>query len=546
MSNKEQIADGTVFIFMSDGQEIAMSLLYVTSSVLSILGSLTIVFKVLSERNRATSYDRLMLGLSCSDIVSSLGWLMTPFLLPKETSPRVWAVGNNATCSFLGFLTQLGFSSVLYNGFLSYYFLATIRHGVKRRDFARKWEPWIHVFVALFAFVTSTVGVGMGFFSEVDIGMGCWVNDYPKGCIDEECISETIAWIYGPLPVFFAIISLIVNNGMVYCHVRSVFKASQAALVGENVNQVIIRQDIQKREVATQGFLYVAAFFFCYWPLGTARGIEAFNTEGVDERKIYWALMSQAGALPLQGLLNMLIYNRPNLKRVRAVYPELSGMAAMRVACLDKHIPRLADLSEHETRALASSSISRKRRSGDEKERFAMISSKPPPVSAKSASKHSLSNFSDLHSIQEEESGDSASVDHPDDGPRFIRSSDASCETRHPNSNDGRGSSASVSVADDYFLQLSSSGDTLLPHNHNSVLSMDTSHVWSKPEINQRKDLSRMQVVTAKMIDSSASISTCSSYISPKPRGIFERIPRIEVPPARGLDGDDKPLSAGI
>jgi hypothetical protein len=357
--------EGIVYVFMSDDQEIVVSILYVISSTLSIMGSSTIIFKVLRDRTHATSYDRLMLGLSCTDIVSSLGWMLTPFLLPKQTSPRVWAIGTDATCSFLGFVTQLGFSSILYNGFLSYYFLATIRFGVNRRTFALRWEPWIHIFVAFFCLTTSLVGIGVGFFSELSVGMGCWVNNYPEDCIFDDCTSIIIGWIYGPLPVLFSMISLIINNCIIYCHVRKVFRAAEV-VVGDEMNSRIVRQNIHKQEVATQGFLYVAAFFFCIWPMGAARGIEAFNKVVVDERTFYWVLVFQAAALPLQGLFNMLIYNRPNLKRVRAAYPASSWMAAMRMACLDRHIPKLADLSKQEANEVRAAPSSDPRRNSND------------------------------------------------------------------------------------------------------------------------------------------------------------------------------------
>lgn len=284
------------------------------------------------------------------------------------------------------------------------------------RTFAKKWEPLIHVFVALFSLTTSGVGVGVGFFSELSVGMGCWVNDYPKGCI-ESCAAETIAWIYGPMPVFFAVFSLIINNCLVYCHVRHVFRVYEAA-VGDEVNYVIMRQDIHKREVATQGFLYVAAFFFCYWPAATARGIEAFDTNIVNERNIYWVLMFQAGALPLQGLFNMIIYNRPNLKRVRAVNPQLPLISAIRIACLDKDIPRLTDMSEQEARVLAISSSNRRNRSNKSYDvsakNLSKNSSKPSSSKPSPAENSSEGSGSNLKRIQEESDHRSGSIDDHD------------------------------------------------------------------------------------------------------------------------------------
>ena len=374
---------------LTDGQEIAMSVLYVLSSSLSIIGSSAIVYKVISDRCHATSYDRLMLGLSVCDIVASVGFALTPFLLPGETSPRVWAMGSDSSCTFVGFLTQLGFSAVLYNGFLSYYFLLTIRYGTKRQKFATRYEPWIHFFVFIFAFGTALVGAAMGFFTEVQVGMGCWVNDYPRGCY-EDCLSEEIGWVYGSVPVFFTLLSLIVNNVLVYLHVRKVFRATEIVETSR-----LQRQKIQKREVAAQGLYYVGSFLFCYWPAIAVRVIEAFSYKSVDEGKIYWLLMIQASTLPLQGFMNMFIYNRPNYKRVRAAYPELSLLTAIRMACLDSKIPKLSAISA----GIASQTSNRKFKNRDR--------------SGKSFS-------SDLEKIQEEiEENDSDSYGSLDNDPTY-------------------------------------------------------------------------------------------------------------------------------
>lgn len=324
---------------LSDGQEIALSLMYIFSSLLSLIGSSTIVYKVLSNRRNATTYDRLMLGLSTSDIIGSIGYSLYPFLGPKEKSPRVWAFGTDASCSAVGFLTQMGFSAALYNGFLSFYYLFTVRYGMNRMIFARRYEPSIHVIAIIFSVITATLGAAKGYFSEVQVGLGCWVNDYPRGCYDD-CLSEEIGWVYGGAPIFFALLSLIVNNTLVYLHVRHVFRTTHVV-----ETERLILQKMQTWEVATQGFLYVFNWFFCFWSPIAVRVIEAFSYTVVDESEYYWLLMFQGATLPLQGFLNMFVYNRPNFKRVRAAYPHLSMVASIRKACLDSKIPKLTEIT---------------------------------------------------------------------------------------------------------------------------------------------------------------------------------------------------------
>jgi len=328
---------------LTDTQLIVLSFLYVFSSILSIVGSSTILYKVLGDFKNSTSYDRVMVGLSTFDVIASLGWALTPFLLPKETSMRPWAIGNNATCTLLGFITQLGFSAVLYNMFLSFYYLLTVRYGVKRIDFGSKYEVWIHGFCIVFALITAVTGATTGMFSEVQVGFGCWVNNYPPGCTDD-CISLTIGWVFGGGPIVVTLMALTVNNILVYFHVRRSFLLSTISTGSARDTW----QSLQKREVAQQGFLYVASFLLCFCPAAATRGIEAFSPvsrEAEMEERIVWLLMIQATTLPLQGFLNMFIYNRPNYSRLRAAYPELTLVAALWKACFDRNIPRLQEIT---------------------------------------------------------------------------------------------------------------------------------------------------------------------------------------------------------
>lgn len=382
----------------------------------------------------------------------------------------------------------------------------------------------------------------------------CRVNDYPQGCI-EDCAAETIAWMYGPVPAFFTIAALIFNSLTVYCHVRSVFTKSEQAIDDNEDNPILLRQQIQKREVATQGFLYVAAFFFCYWPAATARGIEAWNTEEVNEQEIYWVLMFQAGALPFQGLLNMLIYNRPNLTRVHAAYPNLSWFTSWRVACLDRHIPKLVELSEPETRALAAASNSRRRRttngttngkssreggSSSQRSNKSDESCKRKIDSNKdSLSRKSLSRKSNLESLKETDYDDLDESGHSE-GP-------ANRDTFNPNK-----STCSVDPMQVTISNLSTSrqaGDDLsdrgaVPHLVGDI-SQGGSAVLTEYVHTSTSSFSRSAANLATSIDlvtqgngSARDFLEESSFSSSstKPRRIFERIKRIEF-------GDSPPPS---
>lgn len=154
---------------LTDQQEVLMSTLGVISGCLSFIGSSLIVYRVVKNRHEGTnSYDRLMLGLSLSDLVASFTFGFGPLLLPKDSSTRAWASGSDATCTLLGFTSQFSFCAVVYNGLLSVYYLLTVRFGVKKQVFATRYEPYFHAVAVLFFLLTSLGGVFIGLYSELE------------------------------------------------------------------------------------------------------------------------------------------------------------------------------------------------------------------------------------------------------------------------------------------------------------------------------------------------------------------------------------------
>lgn len=154
-------------------QEKILSLLGVIPGFLSILGSSTIIYKNIRNYGEAGPYDRLLLALSVCDIVATISFVLAPFLIPAgdfSKSARVYAIGTPGTCSALGWMTQFGFSAIVYNGALSFYYLATVRFKVSRQRFAERYEKWIHCSILLFFFGTATMGAFIGLFNELDLG----------------------------------------------------------------------------------------------------------------------------------------------------------------------------------------------------------------------------------------------------------------------------------------------------------------------------------------------------------------------------------------
>eukprot|EP00980_Cylindrotheca_fusiformis_P020760 scaffold7755_cov104-Cylindrotheca_fusiformis.AAC.5 len=315
---------------LTDDQEIILSVLMISSAVLSAVGSLTIVYKVISKNRQRKPYDRIMLGLSICDIVASLAYIMTPFLLPKQTSQRVWASGSKVSCSILGWLTQFSLAGVVYNALLSFYFLLTLKYSVTADDFAARFEPYWHSLTIFFFLFTATMGVPFHIFSELEIGQGCWIGEFPEGCEARgDCIGNQIGWVFGGLPVLFTFVSLPVNNLLVFFHVKNLLRTGHSHMAA---------QQGHVRRVAVQGFLYVACFLVSYTPTAVIRIFESLGFDASQESSIFVLLAFNSLLLPLQGFFNVFVYTRPNYLRLRRA--GLPCALALRGALFETDIPR--------------------------------------------------------------------------------------------------------------------------------------------------------------------------------------------------------------
>lgn len=372
---------------LSDRQDKILSILPFFPAVLSILGSATIIYLVTSEKKKSP-YRRLLLGMSLCDIFFSITLPLQAFLLPKETSQRVWAIGSSGSCTALGFAQQFAFSAMIYNGFLSYYFLLTVRYGWKHQQLSKCIEPCMHGISIGFPLVTATVGAVKGFYHEVELGPGCWISDYPEGCnlpgSEIDCTSPTWAWMFGGSILIFVVLSLLVNNALLYWHVRSTIQVSKrrssVRIIEESINfsmkdgvmesacssnpssalkgpdssrwsltgtptpSVEDSQTRRVRAVATQAFLYVGSFVTAYVWTAILRIMESLEFDAEDEASIFPILVLQALFVPIQGFFNLLVYVRPRYLRARVDFPKESRYWAFRRALFGNKVKPISSV----------------------------------------------------------------------------------------------------------------------------------------------------------------------------------------------------------
>jgi hypothetical protein len=326
---------------LSDAQDIAVTLLPIVPSLLSITGS-SIIISLVVKSPKKSPYRRILLATSCCDILASITYSLNGFLVPAATSQGALAIGNDASCSALGFFNQFSFSAFFYSGMLSFYFLLTVRFGIKEATFAKRIEPWLHVVSLGYPLLTATIGAVLGFYHENELGQGCWVTDYPEGCGDaaedaEECKSPLIGWVFGGLPIALILLCIAMNNCVIYLYVRRTINRGR-----RRSSFVTTGQDSQTkriRAVATQAFLYVGAFLMTYLWGVVLKIMESGSYDAQDEATVFPILVLQATMLPLTGFFNLCIYVRPRYMRCRSDFPLESRWWAVRRALYEEAVP---------------------------------------------------------------------------------------------------------------------------------------------------------------------------------------------------------------
>jgi len=277
---------------------------------------------------------------------------------------------------------------------LSFYFLLIARFGMKNARIEKSFEPLMHVVCLGYPLVTAIVGAVMGVYSEPDLGLGCWVHDYPSASAcdfmgdphgTDECLSPMIAWIFGGIWFILVFFALVINNMIIWFFVRrqttrsvnvktrpsvDIFErdntynedsgkaeakedvlsqadesdsrsASQADESGppsaseESLHTQRAELQIKRLQlVRSQALLFVGSYGICIIWTGVLRLIEGYATsyEETLPANNYILLVLQAWFLPLQGFFNMLVYVRPRyLKRRKTFLKESRFMSLRRV-----------------------------------------------------------------------------------------------------------------------------------------------------------------------------------------------------------------------
>ena len=303
------------------------------SSAASLAGSLTVITLVIKHRRWTSLYQRIMVGLSCMDVIMTSGIMIGPFAVLRETT-LLSARGNTFTCDLSGFMILFWAASYTYNGILSFYFLLTIRYGVRETKASKYLEPWIHLFPIVVALTFGILSwAGKEFNPDTMYGI-CDHSQFPPGCSKTDSCTRGVSKTQYRLALQFTVLSFvllgIVCTWMVYWTVR---QRTRRNLRHSSTSGLTNLQTKRIQMVGMQAVWYTLAFLNGFLVL-LIPSILSFSTK-TKQANTGWftALLSIVYLLfPLEGFLNFLVYVRPDVARWRELNPTSSWPWAFRKA----------------------------------------------------------------------------------------------------------------------------------------------------------------------------------------------------------------------
>lgn len=306
-----------------------------TAGALSTLSSLLIVLIILrSKETSFSSYHRVMLFMSISDIIASAPITLATLPIPSDTLYpfSTLTLGNKNTCSAQAFTIVFGqVCAVLSNVILNLYYLFKIRYN-KSDDFIRKkLEPIGFTLAVAIGLLVVFTALAYDMLNPVPDWPLCYTGSaYPWNCLgnDEvECIAGNISLTEYTvfISLFFGLMGFVFITVLIslILVVLSVFKTKKAlnkiqtdkASDGLDETMEIEQTGIgNTHSVLKVALMYIGAFILTYGWAVLSVAIGSFNQLGAIR---YFLDRAKLLFNPAQGFFNLLIflYNKIHILR---------------------------------------------------------------------------------------------------------------------------------------------------------------------------------------------------------------------------------------
>lgn len=359
LSDEERQRYYHIFNPFSQAEETLVSVFGTITASLSIFGALSILYIILAKKKffcPGLVFHRIMGCMSVADMLSSLGFLLQPYLLPAAETQRPSAIGNFTTCETAAFLSYLAMASHMYSCFLSIYFLLKMRYDWSLIRISRALEPWIHLWAWGVPIILASVGVAFDVFNPRPVIGACLAGRYPVDCEvneDVECqrggsAGSVVLMVYIGLSFIAGMVGF-VSTWIVYRSARrqpdrnerrigapssSNSSPSRTTVASSDANNTLRR----RKAIAGQAVWYTVAFInpFLLILFGSllinswTDTLEKLNNLHNQGPVVYLTYFFTDIVYTIQGFVNWLIFIRPSLARWRDSNPDKSFWWSLR------------------------------------------------------------------------------------------------------------------------------------------------------------------------------------------------------------------------
>lgn len=399
----------------TEGQQIVLLVFGWISSILSLFGSISIIYLILKnnlhsrrgvigtkghyggltaaaknaaklstpshQRIGGSIYHRILLGLSVSDIISSLAFVVQPIAM-LDTLGYLLAAGTIRSCAGVAFVQRSYQSTVIYNAMLNLYFYMTVKKGKTEEQTSKLLEPYIHLVAVLIPLIIGAVSAGLKMLNPLAYFGTCGVDVFPAHCVfnrNVPCVRGSpgaypLLWSEAAVSILFGIFGIFCTWSIVW-EARKQSKGAVSggssstprptAIAKEYNKDEFRKQRKRNRLVAQQAMLYTAAFVplvilvvsrtTAYFVFVRDAAFPPHN-DGKDYSGLYALVFLFRWINPSQGILNWYIFVRRSVKAWKNYHHDKGWFHAYRQVLTGQPPPTQREIAlarrrrEHEER----------------------------------------------------------------------------------------------------------------------------------------------------------------------------------------------------
>lgn len=305
-----------------------------------------------------SAYKRIIFCISLSDMIQSLSSLLGPFAV---TFLSPWSLDQKGFCTFDGLLLVVGSTGVLfYSPLLAMYYYCKLHLNFSEEEIYHKVEKKMHFVTVGFIIILNAYALAVDAINSATNGTGCTYAATPTACrmipgLDCDANEKpalalnVITAIIIPFLSLFLIIALLSFLLWKIAFREKILPPSSLDTIRERQEQRTIEladtpsdespnvstetvqpprktpvpHNAYRKEMMLQLVCYALVFCIVYIVYSVTI-LQIFLNRQPHTAQYYW--IQTCG--PLQGLFNILIFNRPDARVLKYRYPELSWMRA--------------------------------------------------------------------------------------------------------------------------------------------------------------------------------------------------------------------------